>query len=242
MVICTNLYYKMNKLITTLSLLAAFTFAALPVEAATVCNPVYGGGQNCVSTGNLGVSKQIRNPQTGAFVNSLGINDPKYNAGDTVMYHVTVFNNGQNNIPNITVTDSFPTLITFKDGPGIYNPNTGTLTFTIANLNAGQSQTFTVDGTVVNPLPSNQGIICNTEPPRTTKNVVVASAPGQPDQTATSETCLQNQVLGESKGGISVFPPPSLTKTPPTGPEALALIGLFPTGALGAFLRKKSSK
>ena len=57
-----------------------------------------------------------------------------------------------------------------------------------------------------------------------------------------SQFCIQKPVLGETKGGLKVFPAPSVTTTPPTGPEMLPLIGLIPTGVLGFILRKKSYK
>lgn len=43
-----------------------------------------------------------------------------------------------------------------------------------------------------------------------------------------------------TKGGQPVYQPAPSQQTPGTGPETLALFGLFPTGALGYFLRRKT--
>src|SRR6266446_5435211 len=54
-------------------LLAIFVFAisllfTSNAFADVVCQPVYGGGQTCVTTGNVQVNKKVQNPQTGQFI------------------------------------------------------------------------------------------------------------------------------------------------------------------------------
>ena len=43
-----------------------------------------------------------------------------------------------------------------------------------------------------------------------------------------------------TKGGLPVYEPTKADVTPPTGPEALALVTLIPAAALGFYLRKKT--
>lgn len=43
-----------------------------------------------------------------------------------------------------------------------------------------------------------------------------------------------------TKGGLRIQQPSTQTTAPATGPEALALVGLLGTGAVGFFLRKLS--
>ncbi len=226
----------MNKILISLAFFATTLFVATPAFAQTACTPVYGGGQTCTTNGQLTINKTVKNPSTGQMVDNLGINDPKYSVNQTVPYQVTVTNTSGNTISNITVTDTFPSNIPCQSGPA--NCSNNQIVFTISGLNAGQSQTFGLNGKVVSSLPANQAIICDGS----TVNTAVANASGQPTIQDTAQVCLQNQVLGAAQGGITVFPPPSVTATPKTGPEALALIAMIPTGALGALLRRKSGK
>ncbi len=230
---------KLTKLSLSASIAAAALFGVSTIAfAATTCSPVYGGGQNCITSGQLSINKTVKNPVTGQFVDNLGLNDPKFSANDVVPFEITVTNTSGSTINNITVTDNFPSLIPCNAGPGTCTNNQNV--FTIGTLNAGQSQTFDLSGRVVASLP-NQSVICDG----TTTNTAIAQASGQPTVQDTAQVCVQNQVLAATpgvKGGVSVFPPPSVTATPKTGPEALALVALLPTGLLGKFLRKKSSK
>jgi len=62
-----------------------------------------------------------------------------------------------------------------------------------------------------------------------------------------SEFCIQKPTPIQSgptpkKEEFAVFPPPQLTKSPATGPEALPLIGIISSGVVGLLLRKKFSK
>ena len=52
--------------------------------------------------------------------------------------------------------------------------------------------------------------------------------------------CIQTQVT--TKGGMTVFPAPQITKTPATGPEAALLLSLIPAALSGFALRKKAGK
>lgn len=221
--------------------LALATFLSIaPAFADTVCTPVYGGGQNCVTTGQLTPSKTVRNPDTGIFVANLGPNDPKFHANDNVPFQVTVTNNSGSTINNIVVVDSFPTLIMCQRSENVDCDTNGKLTINVGTLNSGQSSTLNIIGKVVSNLPA--GVTCNQEPQtRSTRNIADITASNQPAQQVSSSVCLEaGAVVG--KGGVTVFPPPTAVQTPPTGPEALALIGLLPVGGLGAFLRKKTSK
>jgi len=104
-------------------------------------------------------------------------------------------------------------------------------------LTAGESKTFTVTAKTADQgqIPSDQGITCVV-------NQVMATSDNGQQSSDNSQFCIQKPVLGETKGGLKVFPAPAITTTPATGPEMLPLIGLIPSGALGFLLRKKSYK
>ena len=211
--------------------------SAQGVRADTACQPIYGGGQTCVQVGNLLINKTVQNPQTGAFVDNLNINDPKFTPTSSVTFHITVTNTGGSAINKTTVKDTLPGFVSFVSGPGSFDANTKVLTFDIGNLAGSESKTFTVVAKVADggQLPANQGITC------VVNQALAASENGQ-QSSDNSQFCIEKPVLGETKGGLKVLPAPKVTTTPPTGPEMLPLIGLIPSGVFGIFLRRKASR
>lgn len=224
---------------------------AVRTYAAVSCQPIYGGGQACVTAGNILINKTVLNPQTNKMVDNLGINDPKYQPGFIVNFQVTLTNTGSTNISHIDVKDIFPQFVNFNAGPGNFDANTKTLSFGVDNLNANETRTFTITGNVVNAdqLPIDQGIVCVV-------NQATATADGSTSQD-NSQLCIEKKFtptqapqvqafvqpgVPTTKGGLKVFPAPSITTTPPTGPESLALFSLVPTGIVGWLLRKYSYK
>ncbi len=224
-----------------LSVFALATFALMAsvqgVRADTACQPIYGGGQTCVQVGNVLINKTVQNPQTGSFVDNLNINDPKFAPASSVKFNITVTNTGSSTINKTTVKDTLPGFVSFVSGPGSFDSNTKVLTFDVNDLKAGESKTFTVTAKIVDggQLPSDQGITCVV-------NQALATSENGQQSSDNSQFCIQKPVLGETKGGLKVFPAPAVTTTPATGPEMLPLIGLIPTGVFGFILRKKSYK
>ena len=229
----------MKKVISSL-FLSSMLFIAMSISASadSSCQPIYGGGETCVQVGNVFVNKTVQNPQNNAFVDNLGVNDPKYSPSSNVTFHITVTNNGGNTISKITVKDILPQFVNFVSGPGSFDSNSKTLTFELGDLKAGESRTFTVVGKTADQdkLPSSQGITCVV-------NQAISTANNGQESSDNSQFCIEKPVLGETtKGGLKVFPAQPIAKTPATGAEMLGLFGLIPSGVLGFFLRKKTSK
>jgi len=200
--------------------------------ADTACTPIYGGGQNCVTTGNIGISKTVKNPQTGGFVANLSVNDPKYTSGQTVTFQVTVTNN-DSNTNTITVTDTLPQFFTFVSGPGTFNSGTNTLTWTVTGLEVSKSQTFNVSGTVTGSIPTI-GNICAV-------NQVSATSNNGDNASANSQFCITNAPTPTPVPPVVALPV-KVTVTPPTGPEALPLLALIPGALTGLGLIRLSKK
>jgi fimbrial isopeptide formation D2 family protein len=200
--------------------------------AGQKCTTVYGGGQNCVTTGNIGISKSVMNPSTGGFVANLSVNDPKYNSGQTVNFQVTVTNN-DSEANTITVTDTLPQFFHFVSGPGTFNSGNNTLTWTVTGLGVGQSQTFTVSGTVTGNIPTT-GDVC-------TVNQVAATSNNGDNANASSQYCITNAPT-PTPVAPSVVPPTKITTTPPTGSESLALLALMPGALAGLGFIRLSKK
>lgn len=220
-------------------------------DTATNCQPIYGGGQTCVQVGNIVLDKKVQNPSSNVYVDHLGVNDPKYSPDGTVSFKIVVKNTGSETLSKVTVKDTLPQYVSFVSGPGNYDSKNNVLNFELSDLKANESREYTIVGKIasVGNLPKDQGITCVVNQAQATAN----------DQSATdnSQFCVQKQVLGSTpttqtttststsvptttKGGLKIFPAPSVTTTPSTGPELLALAGLLPTGALGFFIRKKA--
>ncbi len=228
----------MNKfLFSIFSLTVLCLLIALPAKADVSCQPIYGGGETCIQVGQVTIAKTVQNPTTGSFVNNLGVNDPKFSPASTVTFHLTVTNTGGTSISKVDVSDIFPQFVDFVSGAGSFDANTKTLSFEVDNLNAGETRIFTVQGKTASAdqFPVSQGITCVV-------NQATAVSDNGQQSSSNSQFCIQKPVLGTTKGGLQVLPAPSVTTTPPTGPETLPLIGLIPAGLAGFIFRKKSYK
>jgi fimbrial isopeptide formation D2 family protein len=227
----TNL--NMKKLLFFIATGILFLIPFNITKAATICTPVYGGGQNCVTTGNIGISKTVMNPSSRGYTANLTINDPKYAIGQTVNFQVTVTNN-DSDVNTITVTDTFPQYFHFVSGPGSFSANNNTLTWITTGLAVGQSQTFTISGTITGSVPT--GIVCTT-------NQVSEVANNGDSANASSQYCIVN-APSPTPTIPSVLPAITVKSTPPTGSEALVLFALLPGALTGlGFIRlSKKSK
>lgn len=206
-------------------------------KAFADCTQNYGGGQTCVSSYAFSIEKKVQTPGKagGAYVNNLSINDAKYSPTEVVSFKIFVKNTSTQNIPTLTISDTFPQFLSYVSGPGNFDTNSKKLTLTVTNLQPGQSQTYDVTGKLAdaNLLPSDQGIICLI-------NQAQATDSNGATNTSSSQFCVQKQVLGTAQPQVFTTKG-GLTSTPATGPEMLPLISLIP-GALGGFyLRKKSN-
>ncbi len=218
--------------------MAVTTGAALATSGvyggyAVPCEPIYGGGQTCISKGNIVLNKTVQNPTTNAFVDNLSLsNDPKFVANQDVTFQLTLVNSGDKNLSEVSVTDTFPSYINFVSGPGTFDSNTKNLTFKVFNLGAGESRTYTIKARVVSSLPTDPAVNCVVNQAKAVSDSNEASD--------VSQVCLQNTVT--TKGGFPVLGTPTVKQTPATGPEMLPLFGLIPAGLGGLFLRRKASK
>lgn len=221
----------------TLIVLGALLFALKPQTASADCTALYGGGEECPPSFSFDIQKAVQRPGKGGdfVLEGFSQNDPKYSPGATVNYEISVKNTGSQTIPTITVVDDLPkSFISFVSGPGTFDANSKTLTYTVNNLEAGKEvrNTIAVKVADANLLPSDQGIICLIN------NVKGTASNGFIDASK-AQFCVQKQVLGGSTP--QVLPAPSVTSTPATGPEMLSLALLLP-GAIGGFiLRRKAN-
>jgi len=234
----------MNKLILSAAIFtSALVLSSSPVFAGsgtygtttTVCQPTY-GGNTCENTSLL-IDKKVADPTTmtkgGVMVykDNLGVNDAKYGAGQTVNFQIVVTNTSDSSVSNIIVKDILPEYLTITkgmDNDWKYDTSSRTLSTTISSLNPNESKTFTLSAVVVSltQLPTGQDVTCVTNQSFATLNDVTVQDNAQ--------LCIQKT--------MPVFPAPKAESTPKTGPEALMLFGLIPTGLGGLLLRKRTNQ
>lgn len=236
-----NLFTITAAIILGLSLFVASNAIAF-ADGTTNCQPIYGGGQSCVTSGNIVINKTVQNPQNGQFVDNLSVNDPRFAPGSTVTFDLTITNNGGSQIDSVTVKDVFPQFVTFQSGPGNFDSNANTLTFTLSNLKANESRTTTIQGKIADTSAFSTNVVCVVNQSIATANNMTSQDNSQfcIEKNAPQPTIVSQPTM--TKGGLPIFPSPIVTKTPPTGPESVALLGMIPTGIAGLLLRKKSSK
>lgn len=197
------------------------------------CPTQYGG--ECPSQEIL-INKTVRDPKTGSFVEIIGTNDNKFSPNQNVIFKIIVKNIGNDTLERFLVHDIFPEFISFEKGPGKFDNNAKTLYFEVRNLMPNEIREYIIEGKIApeSKLPADQGITCVVNQAQAKLNGKITI-----DNT---QLCIEKKVLGETKGGLKIFPQPQTVTTPTTGPEILALIGLLPGAVTGLILRKKATK
>jgi len=234
----------MNKLLLTATTIStALVFTVSPVFAGsgtygtttTVCQPTY-GGNTCENTSLL-IDKKVADPATltkggvAIYKDNLGVNDTKYGAGQTVNFQIVVTNTSDTTVKNISVKDILPQYLTITKGMNNgwnFDEKSHTLSTTIPTLNSNESKTFTLSAAVVSStqLPAGQDVTCVTNQSfASISNITVQD---------NAQLCIQKT--------MPVYPAPKVQTTPKTGPEAIALFGLIPSGLGGLLLRKRTSR
>lgn len=230
----------------SLVLFLAVVFFAFPPKsfADTSCQPIYGGGQTCTTSSDILVDKKVLNPQTNKLVDNLGINDPKYKPDFIVNFQIKITNTGSDTLSKVDVKDIFPQYVTFSAGPGTFDKNTKTLTFSITNLKSQESRSFTIMGRVADSasIPLTNGNICIVNQALATTDTNGVAQDNAQFCIEKSTGATQTSITSTTKGGFPIISSSPIKQTPPTGPEALALFAMIPTGLSGWFLRKHAMK
>lgn len=231
-------------IVTALSALLLLSFAKS--AKAQSCNPIYGGGPTCVTIGGLILDATVINPQTNKMVNDLSINDPKYSPGSIVTFQIKLINTTNSTIGHITVQDGMPSYVNYATGEGAFDAASKILSFSVKNLEPNKPRVYTVLGRIAesDQLPGINSITCVT-------NQAVAVVVDPASAKDTSTFCIEKKTQftptpiskpAEKSGFPILSPPTKISKTPSTGPEALALFFLIPAGITGLILRKFTFK
>lgn len=236
----------MNKTLKVL-LIAEFILAASLFNpqigrafAQAVCQPIFGGGQTCVTDKDITVQTKILNPDTNQMVDNLSINDAKYRPGFNIIFQISITNHRTVVIRRANMKDIFPQYVNFSSGPGSFNVNTRTLLFDIDNLQPSETRTVNIQGKIadVSQLSFSENVLCVVNQ---VVGTVIDPAIGQDNAQFCIERTAPIITSANTKVGFPVLNPSVVSKTPATGPEMFSLIAMLPTGIAGLFLRKQAS-
>lgn len=247
---------KMNIIKSLLSLLIiiiviSYTFPLSSVFADnSVCQPIYGGGQNCnfTNTSNsILIDKKILNPSTGNFVDNLTANDVHFISNQTATFQITISNKGNSSFSHVDIKDQLPQLLDPLDTTN-YDSTTRTVSFGIDNFAPNETRIFTLNTKVdTSSLTEARQVTCIVNQAQAITN------DGQESKDS-AQLCIEKQSpnptipnnessnMTTNNLNLRTFPPPSITSTPSTGPEVLPIIALLPAAFTGLKLRKKALK
>lgn len=232
------------------------------------CQPLYNGGTVCQNSNLLEINKKILSPNVDVkpgtsfndkdFIENLGRDDTAYTANKTTAFRIYLKNKTRASLKKITVKDIFPPrYLTFVAGNGSYDSTSRTFTATIDEIKANETKQITVQVMTAPTSELSQGTT-----PLCTINIAMATVNNKISQD-TSQICISRTqasaltqapqarsvqtptptIPSTTKGGLPVLSPAAPQpgqRTPETGPEMLALIGLLPAGAVGWLLRKRA--
>ncbi len=109
------------------------------------CQPVFGGGSSCVTNKKFTLDKKVRN-LSGAYVDSLGINDDKLGPNAEVVFRILVVNTTNSTLKNLTLTDILPSQLSFvsSDNGGKFDAQSHSVTINIASMEKTEQKLITI--------------------------------------------------------------------------------------------------
>ncbi len=218
------------------------------------CVPVFGGGAPCNGDAAVIVNKQVRDPKTGRYVDSLS---GTYDPGQAVTFHIFVTNSSDKDLSGILIQDTFPRYLSFTDGDGKFDFNKQIFTANLTSLKKGQSKAISVTGTVVSAdkIPSSPVPFCVNNVATATQDGKTSSdstpfcirqtPSAQPEPTKAAQTTTRNVKPGSTtKGGLPIYSQSDAktNKTPDTGPEEIGYVAILLSSMGGFYLRKKTPR
>ncbi|MCX6782992.1 MAG: hypothetical protein NTZ20_03295 [Candidatus Levybacteria bacterium] len=252
----------------TLIFFLAITMLSLfTTSAEAQCHKkIYIVGEKCTGS-DVSINTTVLNPMTNSYVDNILEKDANFQANQEISYQISITNKAYTSINQVMIKNTLPPLVNFIDGSGEYNSVSRTLTTQIGTMNIGETKKIIITAKIAesNQLPANKEIICivsqatalaqndqkaNDEAKICFKNKIttpiIQSIQAKVVETQQAIITKDAQKIiyptGEeiiTKGGLKIFPPPKINKTPATGSKILILFGLLATGLFGQFLRKK---
>lgn len=162
------------KITLSLVVFVAFLFFAEQAKADVRCESQYGGGQVCVTTGQLQINKKVFDSNSNQFVDNLGLSSRRFASGDEITFSIEVKNTGSATINNVNVADILPSHLQLSSGD---------LNFNLGNLTGGQSITREIKTKVVDSSDLSANTICEV-------NTAQVTADNSMSDKDTTQVCL----------------------------------------------------
>jgi len=188
---------------------------------AASADGIYGQYGGEVGQGEVLVDKLVRHPQTGEYVDNLGVSDPMFSAQAAVFFKVVVENVGNATLDEIEVVDYLPAYLQYVSG-GSYDAATREIRFSFSEVAPGQRRSTILQTKVdsLSQLPAEKTVLCPI-------NKVVAYSDQDGSDEDTAQLCIKKK--------------PMVTKEAPEAGSPFALLaGLGSiTTLLGGFKLKR---
>ena len=209
-----------------LFLFATLIFA-LPVDADSGQYGQYGQYAGGAPSTSIMIDKTVsRGEETKGgitqYVDNYAATDPRFSAGQKVFFQIKVKNTSNVTLKNLQVKDILPSYLDASEGPGAYDANTKTISWTYPELKAGEEKIEKIVGVVVDQsrMPQDKGLFC-------VSNKSTVNANNSYDEDA-AQFCIEKQVIGAAQ-------------VPTACPEYGILVTALSFAGLGAgiYLKKK---
>ncbi len=162
------------------------------------------------------------------FVNNLSPADPRFAPGKDVVFKIIIQNTSSTTLTNVTIKDILPANVSPIAGPGTFDSNMNTISFTVSDLNPGDQQVFFLTAQIAqsNQLPADKSLFCLVNTAQVFSNT--SNGTNSPSDQSTSQFCIEKQVLG-------------VTTAPSAGPEFGFLLvgGELATLGLGLYIKRQ---
>lgn len=187
----------------------------------------YGGGapERSIMVDKMVATGQKTKGGQQTFVDNLLPSDPRFAPNTQVTFQIKVKNTSDVTLKNVTVRDILPTFVDAVEGPGEYDANSKTISWTYSELKSGEEKIERVIAQIKpqNQLPADKGLMCMT-------NKAVVTADNATDED-TSQFCVEKQVV-TSEGTAP-------TATPEAGAPLLIIGALNLLGLAGGIALRK---
>ena len=176
----------MKKITTALIVFATLFLLTTNVVLASGTYGQYGGVSE---QGKVLVDKLVRHPQSGTYVDNLGLNDPMFAAQSSVFFKIVVENTGNATLDEIKVVDYLPIYLQYVSG-GTYDAATREIRFSFSNVAPGERRSTILQAKVysLSQLPAEQTVLCPV-------NRVMAYSDQDGSDEDTAQLCIKKKPM-----------------------------------------------
>lgn len=151
----------MKKLLSTLIVFLVFVLFATKAVMAGDNPGQYGQYGGPTGAGKVLVDKLVRHPQTGVYVDNLGLSDPMFSADSSVFFKITVENTGNATLNEVKVIDYLPAYLQYVSG-GTYDSVKREVRFSFSQVAPGERRSTVLQTKVygLTNLPAEKTVLC----------------------------------------------------------------------------------